>query len=273
MAQPLDPMALFQGYQGADVQNALRQQAMRQSAEMHPLQVRQLQENMLLKRAEMQQNQMRQQQQAQYQNNVLQSRERMASERLNALANRGKAPPKPQWDSARGVWITPPTAGGLGAAPGQGGIVRPQGLPPSRDEIKAQEKDREMLKTVNLYETARDGLIGALENTVTGPIAGRIPAITEEQQTAEGGVAAMAPVLKQLFRVSGEGVFTDRDQQLLLDMVPKRTDLPEARRKKMENIDGIVSAKLGRPVRRFSAAKTGPQAGGASGGWSIQEVK
>jgi hypothetical protein len=57
---------------------------------------------------------------------------------------------------------------------------------------------------------------------------------------AEGAVAAIAPVLKQLFRVAGEGVFTDRDQQLLLDMVPKRTDFPQAREAKLANIDKIV---------------------------------
>jgi hypothetical protein len=111
----------------------------------------------------------------------------------------------------------------------------------------------------NMYQTARNGMMRALEQTSTGPIVGRIPAITASQQTAQGGVSAMAPVLKQLFRVAGEGVFTDRDQALLLEMVPDRTDLPAARDAKMVNIDAIVRAKLG------FEAQNGPQSGGASG--------
>lgn len=96
-----------------------------------------------------------------------------------------------------------------------------------------------------MYEQARNGMMAGLERSETGPIVGRMPAFTAAQQTAQGGVAAMAPVLKQLFRVAGEGVFTDRDQALLLEMVPDRTDRPEARRQKIENIDRIVQAKLG----------------------------
>lgn len=61
---------------------------------------------------------------------------------------------------------------------------------------------------------------------------------------AEGSVAAMAPVLKQLFRTAGEGTFTDKDQQLLVSMLPTRTDTPAARQFKMTNIDNIVRAKL-----------------------------
>lgn len=100
-------------------------------------------------------------------------------------------------------------------------------------------------QALELYEAAREGLIAGLEGTTTGPVAGRFPALTSGQQIAEGGVAAMAPVLKQLFRVAGEGTFTDKDQELLLNMVPKRTDLPDARKAKIENIDKIVKAKLG----------------------------
>lgn len=103
--------------------------------------------------------------------------------------------------------------------------------------------------TLSLYETARDGLISGLEGSTTGPIIGRLPAVTASQQIAEGSVAAMAPVLKQLFRVAGEGVFTDRDQALLLNMIPKRTDRPEARKAMIENIDSIVKAKLGMSTR------------------------
>lgn len=103
----------------------------------------------------------------------------------------------------------------------------------------------EKQQALNTWLTARNGLIGALAETETGPIRGRLPAFSADQQTAEGAIAATAPVLKQIFRVAGEGVFTDRDQALLLDMVPKRTDRPEARVAKIRNIDAIINAKLG----------------------------
>lgn len=134
-------------------------------------------------------------------------------------------------------------------------------IPGGPADKKETEEDEKLKSTLDLYETARDGLLSGLEGSVTGPFAGRMPAVTEAQQTAEGGVAAMAPVLKQLFRVSGEGVFTDRDQALLLDMVPKRTDHPEARRKKMENIDAIVKAKLGMGGKSAPVQTGAPQVG------------
>jgi len=100
-------------------------------------------------------------------------------------------------------------------------------------------------KTFNAYKYGMNRLQSALSKTETGPIMGRIPAVTVEQQSAEGAVAAMSPVLKSLFRESGEGIFTDRDQELLNDMMPKRTDLPETVQFKVDTINGIVAFKLG----------------------------
>jgi hypothetical protein len=110
---------------------------------------------------------------------------------------------------------------------------------------KAKKQQLEIDRTLAVYEQAKKGLVTGLGETTTGPFVGRAPAISTEQQVAEGAVAAMAPVLKQLFRAAGEGVFTDRDQALLMDMVPTRKDRAEARKLKMENIDRIVRAKLG----------------------------
>lgn len=115
----------------------------------------------------------------------------------------------------------------------------------AKSEAKKSVDAAAIHKTWKTYEEARRGLLGGLSASETGPIAGRVPAVTTAQQTAEGSVSAMAPVLKQIFRVAGEGVFTDRDQELLIRMVPTRTDTPAARKAKMENIDNIVRAKLG----------------------------
>lgn len=116
------------------------------------------------------------------------------------------------------------------------------------------------------WMAARQGLEKGLANTETGPIAGRIPAFTTEQQIAEGAVSATAPILKQIFRSAGEGTFTDKDQELLLRMVPTRTDTPEARAAKIANIDNIIRAKVGQPMGGQTSAPSG-------GGWGIREIK
>lgn len=104
------------------------------------------------------------------------------------------------------------------------------------------------------YQAGIKSLEQAMEGTNTGPLVGRIPAFTAGQQIAEGAEATMAPVLKQLFRDAGEGTFTDSDQAMLMRMVPTRKDHPEARKAKIEMIDGIVKAKLG-----INAAESSPQ--------------
>jgi hypothetical protein len=95
------------------------------------------------------------------------------------------------------------------------------------------------------YQAGVKSLENAMSQTTTNPVAGRMPALTASQQAAEGAEATMAPVLKDLFRSAGEGTFTDADQALLMKMVPTRKDHPEARKAKLEMIDGIVRAKLG----------------------------
>ena len=111
-------------------------------------------------------------------------------------------------------------------------------------QADAAKEDRSNQRALNVYDTALVGLVSALGETATGPAVGLMPAITSNQQIADGAVAAMAPVLKQLFRSAGEGIFTDRDQDLLLEMVPTRTDTPDSRVAKLKNIDAIIRAKL-----------------------------
>lgn len=111
------------------------------------------------------------------------------------------------------------------------------------------------------YQASVKNLESAMSGTATGPIAGRMPAVTAAQQTAEGAQATMAPILKQLFRNAGEGTFTDQDQELLMRMVPTRTDHPEARKAKLAMIDEVVRAKLG--MGDSSATSAQPQTSGS----------
>ena len=133
-------------------------------------------------------------------------------------------------------------------------IVVPKGakLIPRAPKGGKAATNQDLESAMELYETAKEGLISGLGGSETGSIVGRLPAITAKQQIAKGSVAAMAPVLKQIFRTAGEGVFTDRDQQLLLDMIPTRTELPEARTAMIANIDAIVKAKIKSGMRQAS---------------------
>ena len=111
--------------------------------------------------------------------------------------------------------------------------------------VKAAEGRAGAESAYNVWETGMGSLVEAFDKTLTGPVVGWLPAMTTNQQIAVGAVAAVAPILKQTFRAAGEGVFTDRDQQLLLDMAPTRKDTPEAAAWKIQNIDKIVRAKMG----------------------------
>ncbi len=129
-------------------------------------------------------------------------------------------------------------------------------------QVKAQAEqaatNRSNSIAAKVYEEGMGGAIRALAGSSTGPIVGRLPALTSEQQIAEGGISAMAPVLKQMFRVAGEGTFTDKDQDLLMAMLPTRKDSPEAREAKAANVDNIVRAKLNMgPPQKATNPKTG----------------
>lgn len=117
----------------------------------------------------------------------------------------------------------------------------------AQSEAKALSNQKSNDSSWRVYQTGLANLTEQLGETVTGPVSGLLPALTSSAQAADGAVAIMAPLLKQAFRSSGEGTFTDKDQQLLLAMVPTRSDLPEARKSKLEAIDSIMRAKLQQP--------------------------
>jgi hypothetical protein len=120
--------------------------------------------------------------------------------------------------------------------------VSPAEKPQPTEEDK---RTRDITAAFNTYEMALEGLMKGMKGTPTGPLIGKLPAITTAQQKAQGGMAAMIPVLKQIFRAAGEGVFTDKDQQALIDMIPTRETTPAAREALLQNIDNIIRAKLG----------------------------
>lgn len=126
--------------------------------------------------------------------------------------------------------------------PGQKARVEAEGR--AAGEIKGT-REAKAPTAYATYQAGINSLEDAMAGTSTGPLVGRIPALTAGQQIAEGAEATMAPVLKELFRSAGEGTFTDADQALLMRMLPTRQDHPESRKAKIQMIDEIVKAKLG----------------------------
>jgi hypothetical protein len=137
----------------------------------------------------------------------------------------------------------------------------------AKNLAKEAQTDKTNAKALNVYDVAMSGLVEALGGTLTGPIAGFLPALTTNQQIADGSVAAIAPILKQMFRSAGEGTFTDQDQKLLTAMIPTRKDSPGARAAKLKNIDAIIRAKLGsseQGAQQFTEGQTASNQQGQS---------
>jgi hypothetical protein len=114
----------------------------------------------------------------------------------------------------------------------------------ARDAAKVTTENRSNASALASYEAAIGGLTNSLDDTFTGPFLGWSPALTSNQQIVDGSIAVMAPVLKGIFRASGEGTFTKDDQEILMAMLPDRKDRPAARIAKLKQVDMVVRAKL-----------------------------
>ncbi len=137
------------------------------------------------------------------------------------------------------------------------------------DKVKEERSDS---NAFSVYEVGINGLRQALGDTSTGPFVGALPAITSEARTADGAIAAMAPILKQMFRSAGEGTFTDKDQELLVAMIPTRKDSPETRQSKLANIDAIVRAKLRQPEQQEPRAEQAQPQTGTIGRFTFEVI-
>ena len=95
-----------------------------------------------------------------------------------------------------------------------------------------------------MFDYALGNLEENLLGTTTGKLAGFLPAITSNQQLADQSIAMMAPILKQTFRAAGEGVFTDKDQELLMSMLPDRGSNPAVIKQAIQNLSMLINLKL-----------------------------
>lgn len=120
-------------------------------------------------------------------------------------------------------------------------------------DYEQQAKSNEMLRAT--WNSSLDYLSQKLTGTSTGFFSGFLPAITESQQLADQSVSMMMPLLKDMFRKAGEGVFTDKDQQVLEDMIPTRSMSPNAIAQALKQIDTMVQMKLRDPRKSIEEIK------------------
>jgi hypothetical protein len=111
-------------------------------------------------------------------------------------------------------------------------------------EVDKIGKNRSNKRALDVYTGAMSNLTKALDNTITGPFIGLTPGLTANAQIADGAIAMMLPLLKDVFRGAGEGTFTEGDQKILTDLIPTRSTLPEARIAQLNMIDTIIRSKL-----------------------------
>lgn len=109
------------------------------------------------------------------------------------------------------------------------------------EKVEQKRKD----KAFNTYQVGRGRMQKALEGAVaTGPIFGRGPALFAGDQVADNMRSIMLPILKSMVREAGEGIFTDKDAEQVLAMIPTRVASPEAVPEIFANMDAFVNAKL-----------------------------
>ena len=117
----------------------------------------------------------------------------------------------------------------------------------AKASVKALAENKSNSKTLGVYNTAMGNLTKALDGTITGPFIGLTPALTSNAQIADGAISMMIPLMKDVFRGAGEGSFSDGDQKVLIDLIPTRSDTPEARASRISMIDSIIRSKLSNP--------------------------
>ena len=75
----------------------------------------------------------------------------------------------------------------------------------------------------------------------TGPIAGRLPGgISGADSAADAAISNLAPLVRQLTRVPGEGAMSDYESKLAQAGLPSRSQTAEGRRQSLDDIRALV---------------------------------
>ena len=123
------------------------------------------------------------------------------------------------------------------------------------ESAAARKQAKSNAQGLRVYEAAISKFADAVDANAGGTISGLLPTITDNRKVLDGATKVMAPVLKDIFRQSGEGTFTKDDQDMLLGMLPGPKDGPSVAAKKLDMVDTIVKEKLGAPLQDEAVAE------------------
>ena len=158
------------------------------------------------------------------------------------------------------------------------------------DERERTRGNKEKLRNISSQINAMGA---AFQNAWTNPVAGVLPAITEDQQIAQASVDQMLPAIKSMFRTPGEGALSDKEQAAFAGIMPSRFDYPSVVKLKLGLLNRLINVKLNKgagfttdealnfinrgmaDVDKASAKNGGANTGqpASSSGQSIREVE
>lgn len=147
---------------------------------------------------------------------------------------------------------------------------------PTRQQVGVARQKLSSLRAI-------EGQIGRVEramssvekNGFTGAIGGRMPgALDAESNTFDKAVAGLAPLIRQLTRVPGEGSMSDYEARLSELTLPSRTDTPEGRREALAGMRELLSnIQSGyQELLGGNMPAQAPSAPQGPAGWTIKRV-
>lgn len=137
--------------------------------------------------------------------------------------------------------------------------------------VKYKVEKARMAKALKMYTGGAARLKDSLEKTITGPFVGQVWPVKAQAQVAEHAKAMMLPILKQIVRGPGEGVFTDADALAVLELIPDRIIDEDARDQIFANMDAMMKDFL-TPINPFPPEEEAQREGdGDSGDGATQE--
>lgn len=310
MAQPLDAMQTYQGYQTANALNALRAQQMQESAQMHPLQMEAQQVNILAKRMAMDDERRRNAALMQYQqtgnvnalamadpkmamqlnamNQRAQLQRELQRDRINMLGNRQMRPQVIQTENG------PMTLGPDNRAMPILGLDNEPIKPKSLEKALPTSAAQKLMENQQNLRRAQQAL-GLMEGkTVNGQegdpdatgFKGYAPDFALQRLDPQGIAtrAAIGDLGSLVIHDRSGAAVTASEYPRLRPFIPLVTDDPATVKKKLnrfvteyQNITGEAAdfyRESGYKVPTGALRGGGvPATPGASGGWSVQEVK
>lgn len=119
-----------------------------------------------------------------------------------------------------------------------------QGNGPTRQQIGVARQKLQGLRAIKAQlNRVTEALAAAEKGGWVGPIWGRVPgsgSFDDESAALDKAIAQLAPLIRQLTRVPGEGAMSDYESRLATMALPSRTDNPAATREAVAGLRALI---------------------------------